>query len=1672
MGLKKLFKPLLFLLLPLLVCTTFFILSEHKQAKADVETYHIQGKIYSNTTYAPVSDVKVSLDRSIETSSSDDIIRETVTSVDGFFDLTVPSNDFSHLTIGSHSTDPYYYSMEGSVDWLTNDISANILIKEGFGAENVEIIPIVEGNNLISTRLKPTDGDFQNIFTEIVDHGTGTNITIEDLPINENRLAFWDSEQQTSLTLDESPNPPSQIESMRSYWYSSDKNTALVIKGHEVAETRSLNLWGEGMQLFGSPSGAPLDIRNLTVTDYEQTLTFDEAVKLKWFDNKFLKFNNITKSYNEFYLNNDTDHIVLMPGESLLLTMNTSKIMIKFPAYIPESKINNVELPNDVSLEDIELINKANADMLTDPVDIARVETINAQISDIVNTLIEKGEAVGGSRFRPTINGRIVPLSSSSYAGEAIEEIEPSSLSSPHPIVQATEYPVVTTLIKEISYTDTNGNLASLKIKLAPKTLYGGNWTVSTWTDAVLGFRNIILPQIIKQMGVPLLTQEEKENKVIVFTLYHNLKLAKDDGSPAGIARGHDIELGKIDNLNQSTSSQFSVYTHEMIHAWYGNWSVKDESVDEVLTEGATWAVLQSLGVAEENNYYSSYYEQYNHLEVATRYFTLGKNSTAPFAYLDNNRYVFARAVFKKMYYENKDFLKQYIKKVGQHNIRRTLLFPDIPDGREELISESVLPKVERLNTKDWLNNQVMTANDKAIAGGYSFTYVVPDNQNPAIPEFLMNNTLFSNSAYNLYRSPTSYYKSTIYKNGTKVLGYQESIYNADRKTHFNATLASDRYSKFTWLNTPKDINGMGVEYYRVDSLVNMGFMGVSRPFLWGMLDTSATYNGTVDIIPIDPANGYEKKDSKGAPYAWKPVHFENGVFDSETPAYGADAGTYKIKVTIPGYPVYTKIITKGPGEYFTFLRMKDIITSTPKISSTNPLQKFSDILVQKANATETSSDELSISNINTALTDTGANISFNTSAPTIGAVVYGETEDCDLGQEDFNGADTSQTVNLTGLTSGRTYHYKIIAAAGDENIVVSDDQTFTLFNITIDPVTVTTNSATISWHTDVNTTGGIFYGTTVAYGSTINDDAAPKKDHSVVITGLTQGTTYHFQVEATSESGYIKKSSDQVFATTLPIIISNIIAGWVPTTEYRGEVSWATNQAATGKVYISTTLPTNPNDPTQYGGGASVTPDTTQKIFRHEFDVLDETIYYYLIEATPVGGDATTTKRSSGNFTTPSIIFNSYGYDSTTSSINWVTNFGSDGQVAVTPSDGGSATIYSVPFGTNHQAILNGLAEGKTYNYTITAKGKSGKEKTASGTFYLVKLIGSAGTYVILVDGATQTYKVYFTWRTNEPIIAGSTAEYIGQSTGSVSGTVTCPTPGTICTAIADGVKPGNYSYTITVSNGWRTSQYSNTFSISPVNLGIHVSGNQVINPETGTMTFSWWGNFAGVRVAGADITVVGQHQYYDPIAGAQVTITACPVRESFSGVGQGNFNVSDICASWGNSYYSGITFSGTATIDDGVGMRVVPFGDSSTSSGIDMPVSSETTRLDGTVSFTTTYANKWAFPYLYFVGEDGWGGNNCKASFEPCGRGFLWPDGTTHYPNPYGAEQYSGPIVRVTTPFGSPPTREFHYSGSGVVPGEPGDMSFPFNLINCPGTYIPRTIFSYAQCIDMVWP
>ncbi|GBD97125.1 MAG TPA: hypothetical protein ENG83_12440 [Nitrospirae bacterium] len=169
-------------------------------------------------------------------------------------------------------------------------------------------------------------------------------------------------------------------------------------------------------------------------------------------------------------------------------------------------------------------------------------------------------------------------------------------------------------------------------------------------------------------------------------------------------------------------------------------------------------------------------------------------------------------------------------------------------------------------------------------------------------------------------------------------------------------------------------------------------------------------------------------------------------------------------------------------------------------------------------------SASLPLSGVSVTITDALNNIHTGTTD------LNGEYTITDLAQGDFTSTFTksgyiSQTLNGL-LVAGQTL--TIDAALSPILPAIRD----------IAASNINTDSATITWITDQQADSLVEYGTTTSYGNSASD-AAMVTSHSITLTGLVPGITYHFKIKSTNSYGFSSSSGDETFTTLSPITVT-----------------------------------------------------------------------------------------------------------------------------------------------------------------------------------------------------------------------------------------------------------------------------------------------------------------------------------------------------------------------------------------------------------------------------------------------------------------------------------------------------------------------------------------------------
>jgi hypothetical protein len=215
------------------------------------------------------------------------------------------------------------------------------------------------------------------------------------------------------------------------------------------------------------------------------------------------------------------------------------------------------------------------------------------------------------------------------------------------------------------------------------------------------------------------------------------------------------------------------------------------------------------------------------------------------------------------------------------------------------------------------------------------------------------------------------------------------------------------------------------------------------------------------------------------------------------------------------------------------------------------------------------------ISSIASSTASTTASVSWTTDEASDSLVEYGAT--ASYGSASSSAAlSTSHMILLTGLTASTTYHFKVRSADSLGNAASSSDLTLTTLAagatdttaplITSVATTTATTTATVTWTTDEAATSRVDYGTTSGYG-TASTSATLVTSHSITLTGLTEGLSYHFRIQSADAAGNVATSSDYrtLSSDYLPLGEARLLPG-ADTEEFDLWLVWGQSNTLNGK--------------------------------------------------------------------------------------------------------------------------------------------------------------------------------------------------------------------------------------------------------------------------------------------------------------------------------------------------------------------------------------------------------------------------------------------------------------------------------------------------------------------------
>lgn len=326
--------------------------------------------------------------------------------------------------------------------------------------------------------------------------------------------------------------------------------------------------------------------------------------------------------------------------------------------------------------------------------------------------------------------------------------------------------------------------------------------------------------------------------------------------------------------------------------------------------------------------------------------------------------------------------------------------------------------------------------------------------------------------------------------------------------------------------------------------------------------------------------------------------------------------------------------------------------------------------------------------------------------------------------------------LTVTGLSAGTTYYYMVgsqdqggghMILAGPFSFSTTSGQDVTAPIISNLAANTTASAATITWQTNENANGTVWYGTSTPVTTstaTSTGSATLVQNHSIALTGLNPATTYYALVTSADASGNTATSSQFSFVTasatdTTPPTLSNIIAS--PVTATSATLLWQTNEPATSLVWYSTSTPVVTT--------TAQTATSGTLVLAHSIalnGLAPNTTYYYIIASADASGN--TAQSGQFSFATPAapdttpptlLSISATAITSSTAHLTWSTNepatslvwYSTSTPVLTTSAPGASNATLVI----NHDIAIGGLTASSTYYYVVGSADAAGNIATST---------------------------------------------------------------------------------------------------------------------------------------------------------------------------------------------------------------------------------------------------------------------------------------------------------------------------------------------------------------------
>jgi len=382
------------------------------------------------------------------------------------------------------------------------------------------------------------------------------------------------------------------------------------------------------------------------------------------------------------------------------------------------------------------------------------------------------------------------------------------------------------------------------------------------------------------------------------------------------------------------------------------------------------------------------------------------------------------------------------------------------------------------------------------------------------------------------------------------------------------------------------------------------------------------------------------------------------------------------------------------------------------------------------------------VSNVVFTVGSTSVTINWTTNIAGGSVVDYGRSSSYD---HTASGSGTlKHSVTINGLASNVTYHFRVNSASSTNtsDIGYSNDSTFkTGIAISNIVVSVSGTTVTINWMTNIDGTAMVYYGTTTNY--TNSKSGSGLRSHTVTITGLASGTTYHFKIRSAASANIsdVAYSSDGNF-TILPISIVPTINSvqYLYSSGPSVKIMWTTSIKGTSAVEYGTT--------SSYGFTYTNLSTTTQHVVWLT-GLSSATTYHFRVRSASATNPSDIVTGNDITFTTSGIQIiglKPVVRSSLSVEIQWNTDYSGSTKIEYGLNTSYGTTIIIDGNSTHHYVVLDGLRFNTQYFYRVTSVSQSnGLDVKTAIAYFTTPTVSVSGIKVDVTN-----YTATIGWNTN----------------------------------------------------------------------------------------------------------------------------------------------------------------------------------------------------------------------------------------------------------------------------------------------------------------------------------